>query len=207
MPRARNATTGGENIARTSSIPRQPEALLDGSVISRRTSLSLPPGMPLERWRDVGRHIFTINDSSGWWLGDWLIYGQSYYPDRYRLAIAETALSYQTLRNYAWIASRFSLSRRRPGLSFQHHAEVASLKHDEQESWLSQAEHFGWSRNELRRRVRSCSRPELPPGRTSVSISVSAERRTRWEKAAASQSLKLSEWIVSVLDETAGCAA
>ena len=41
-------------------------------------------------------------------------------------------LDYQTLRNYAWVARRFAMSRRRDTLSFGHHAEVPALPEPEQ---------------------------------------------------------------------------
>jgi hypothetical protein len=41
--------------------------------------------------------------------------------------IVATGLDYQTLRNYAAVARRFELSRRRDNLSFHHHAELCAL--------------------------------------------------------------------------------
>ena len=61
-----------------------------GVAMTRRTSLQLPPGLALSEWRHLGRQMFVITDSSAWWLGDWLIYGQSHFPDRYKRAVAET---------------------------------------------------------------------------------------------------------------------
>jgi hypothetical protein len=42
--------------------------------------------------------------------------------------------------NYAWVARRFELSRRRDTLTFGHHAELAALREPEQGSWLDQAQ-------------------------------------------------------------------
>jgi len=67
-------------------------------------------------------------------------------------------LDYGTLRNYAWVARRFALSRRRDMLSFGHHAEVAAMPEAEQEYWLGKAEELSWSRNQLRREVRASLR-------------------------------------------------
>ncbi|MFE7133462.1 LmbU family transcriptional regulator [Streptomyces sp. NPDC057638] len=198
--------------AATDAAPPAPKAPLS----TCRTALDLPADMSLERWKSVGRHIFVISDSSGWWLGDWLIYGQAHYPQRYKAAIADTSLSYQTLRNYAWIAGRFPVGRRHSGLSFQHHAEVASLDEGEQDRWLGLAASSGWSRNELRRHVRESrgrahERPQrrtpaaprdaaLRTGRGAIQFRLSSERRIHWEKAAANEGLELSAWILAVLD-------
>ena len=80
------------------------------------------------------------------------------YEGRYREAVERTGLDYQTLRNYARIARRFEVSRRRETLSFGHHAELASLSEPEQDFWLRKAEQFSWSTSRLRREVRASLR-------------------------------------------------
>lgn len=77
------------------------------------------------------------------------------FSDLHLRAIEACGLDYQTLRNYAWVARKFELDRRRETLSFQHHAEVSSVAPGEQDKWLDPAEEFNWSRNELRRNIRA----------------------------------------------------
>jgi hypothetical protein len=177
---------------------------VDGSAATRRTALLIPQGLSLDSWRNLGRQIFVITDSSGWWLGDWLIYGQAHYPDRYKRAIAETALDYQTLRNYAWIARQFAPHRRRERLSFQHHAEVASMPPDEQDAWLTRAEQAAWSRNELRRQIRGMRTAGRSGGEVvHIQMEVIPDRQQRWQQAAESAEQDLVAWIVSILDGAA----
>lgn len=57
---------------------------------------------------------------SSWCLCDWLAHGEDAFTGRYRDAVERTALDYQTLRNYAWLARPLALSRRRDTLSFAH---------------------------------------------------------------------------------------
>jgi hypothetical protein len=175
--------------------------------MTRRTGLALPPNIPLDEWSRIGRQIFVVHESSSWWLGDWLIYGQSQYPDRYKRAIAETSLDYQTLRNYAWVARRFGISRRRESLSFQHHAELASLPESEQDEWLDRAEKFAWSRNGLRNRLKasrsSQNGEKAAHERLNIQMNVLPDRKERWQEAAASTEQDLLSWIVSILDEAA----
>jgi hypothetical protein len=176
-----------------------------GIVLTRRTSLDLPPRIPLDEWSRIGRHIFAIADSSAWWLGDWLIYGQSQYPDRYKRAIEETGLDYQTLRNYAWVARRYPESRRRGGVSFQHHAEVASLPAAQQDEWLDRAEKQGWSRNELRRRIKAGRDHAGEPVDEvlRIQMNIPSDRRQRWVEAASAMRQDLAGWIVANLDSAA----
>jgi hypothetical protein len=126
-------------------------------AILPRMGLELPSSvkLPFERWLHIGEFLSTVRTSSAWCLGDWLVYGETAYTGRYRDAIRHTSLDYQTLRNYAWVARRFPMSRRHELLSFGHHAEVASLTEPEQDFWLRKAESMGWSTSRLRREVRA----------------------------------------------------
>src|SRR5262249_45169629 len=148
-----------------------------------------------------------IASYSAWWLGDWLIYGEQAYGDRYRQVVTDTSLGYQTLRNYAWVAKAFPVSRRRDGLSFGHHSEVVALSDDEQDIWLDQAERSNWSRNRLRRELRAAksANRRTPDDEVSVhtrvvKIDVLTERHDRWQSAAEQQNCSVANWIIATLD-------
>ncbi|TCC36288.1 LmbU family transcriptional regulator [Kribbella speibonae] len=206
---------------------------IQGSV-SKETPVRLQksglifPGDPNFRiWELVGMELLRAANSSAWWIADWLAYGESTFQDRYQEAVRKTSLSYQTLRNYVWVARQFALPRRRDHLSFGHHAEVAALDPPEQDYWLRKAEEFTWSRNKLRMEVRASlrerrlaqSKPdtdedsvEVTPvpagGRTSatmdnveaVNFKLPREQLNRLTLAANSHGLSLEEWVVLVLD-------
>lgn len=173
-------------------------------VQARRVGLQLPAMLPLSEWQHVGTQLALLWDSSAWWLADWLLYGEKAYPDRYRRAIDGTGLHYKTLRNYAWIGRRFPPSRRHPSLSFQHHAEVAALSEREQDLWLLRAETENWSRNALRKAVRSSARNassrESEDTIAEVRFAVGKEKHARWELMAKHRGLTVNDWIVSTLD-------
>jgi hypothetical protein len=145
--------------------------------------------------------------ASAWWLGDWIVYGERTYGDRYRAALERTSFDYKTLRNYAWVARHVDVSRRRDKLSFQHHAEVAALPQAQQDLWLGRAETQGWSRNELRRRLaaerrrRSARRQRGPV--VVVRMEIPEPRERRWRQAARSSEQGLAEWLTAVADEAA----
>lgn len=185
---------------------------LDRTVIPRRTGLQFPTHIPFSNWESIGRQLSLIADSSAWWLGDWLVYGEKQYADRYRTAIERTSLDYQTLRNYAWVARRFGLARRRDKLSFAHHAEVAALSPAEQDLWLQRAEEYSWSRNRLRKELRQAAalkNGEAPGGDASSSTGVklqlnpSQEQLERWERAARTQNCDLVNWMMLALERFA----
>jgi hypothetical protein len=199
-------TAGGGLLRQTPGAGWRP---LPGTAFAKQTSFSLPPATPLQEWSRIGRQLNALSASSAWWLGDWLIYGQAEYPDRYKQAVEQTALDYQTLRNYAWVARRYTVTRRRADLSFQHHAELASMTPPDQDLWLDRAEKFGWSRNELRNRVRASRRADrtgIDHGDRTLKIqmSVPPSQKERWMQASATESEQdFQAWMVAVLDSAA----
>ncbi|MFF0744433.1 LmbU family transcriptional regulator [Streptomyces sp. NPDC004111] len=204
---AATGATAGAPAAPGAAAPAVPAGSDAASApVAEGTSLRLPPSLPLDEWQDLGRKIFGAADSSSWWLGDWLVYGRSAYPDRYRRAVEETLLDYQTLRNYAWVARRYAPHRRRAGLSFQHHAELASLPENEQEYWMDRAERLNWSKSFLRNRVRAARQGEEPAAveqRVDIHLNLPQERRDRWSQAALDAEQDLQTWAMSMLDDAA----
>jgi hypothetical protein len=144
-----------ERVTRPAVAAAEGRPAASGLVVVPRTGLVFPRRLPFAAWLGIGAQLAAVATSSAWCLGDWLVYGQAAYGGRYRDAIERTGLDYQTLRNYAWVAGRFELSRRRDTLSFGHHAEVAALPAPEQDFWLRKAEEFHWSTMRLRREVRA----------------------------------------------------
>jgi hypothetical protein len=109
-------------------------------------------------WVRHGRWLGALGRGSGWWIGDWLRYGNSRYGDRYGAAAGVTGYDQQSLRNMAYVAGRFEVPRRRGALSFSHHAELAALAVEEQDLWLDRAEAGEWSLRSLRSELRSARR-------------------------------------------------
>jgi hypothetical protein len=166
--------------------------------------------MPFVEWTTVGQRLARVASVSSWWLGDWLLFGQRSYGQRYREAVDATDLDYQTLRNYASVARRFPPSRRHSNLSFQHHAEVAPMSEAEQDLWLARAQAGGWSRNALRRQLAlhraSTRRPGPAATNVVVRVEVTREDELRWRQAAACDELELREWLHRVVDAAAEAA-
>lgn len=202
-------------------------------ILLPRIGLRLPQRLAFDKWVTIGQQLSTVITSSAWCLGDWLVYGEAAFTGRYREAIEQTSLDYQTLRNYAWVARRFPMSRRRDKLSFGHHAEVAALPEPEQDFWLRKAEDFSWSRNQLRREVRGSLRERAqpcPPGMPAdppcdtgtepeqvapmgvrastvpvkIEIRVSAELLELFESQAQTLGLSVEAWARVVLSQAAG---
>lgn len=172
-------------------------------MLVTRVGLQIETALTFDTWERAGLKFAQITDSTAWCLGDWLIYGQSEFSDRYKRAIEAANLDYQTLRNYAWVARRFSLARRRVSLSFQHHAEVAALRPEIQDQFLDLAEAGGWSRNELRRQVRGLKTESSDSVTTIGAMRVNSVQVRRWREAAEQLSCKFEDWIMRSLDDAA----
>ena len=203
---------GGTAATVPQVAPRQTRATASAPrrvpVLTTRVGLQMPAKMAYDEWERAGRQLADVLDSSSWWLGDWLVYGKKRYPDRYKQAISATALDYQTLRNYAWVCRRFPIPRRHPALSFQHHAEVASLTPDQQDEWLGKAEALDWSLHALRRELKAgaVGRRKRESDQLIVKLPATSAQQERWRLAATASGADIEKWIVMILDDAAETA-
>tara|TARA_R100000742_G_C4277690_1_gene99780 strand:- start:1357 stop:2130 length:774 start_codon:yes stop_codon:yes gene_type:complete len=90
-------------------------------------------------YQEIGRMVQASVFNHQWWVGDWIIYGEDYFPDKYSQAIEVTGMAAQTLMNYRWVASKFPPERRVPELSFTAHKQLASLTEEEQDAIIKLA--------------------------------------------------------------------
>jgi hypothetical protein len=139
-----------EGVASGPPIPRS----------RRRLALGWEPPEKLDRagWLAAGNRLAEFGRVNNWWLGDWIRYGTARWGEKYIEAAKITGLDGKTLRNIAYVASRFDLSRRRDNLTWTHHAEAAALPSDQQEEWLDRAFAQRMSPADLRLELRSARR-------------------------------------------------
>jgi hypothetical protein len=101
--------------------------------------LNLPPNLTFDQWDRIGRQLQLADIAIQWWIGDWLVYGEHRWGDKYAQAIEVTGRREQTLKNYHFVASSIEKSRRRYELNYSIHAEVAPLEPEEQDRVLAKA--------------------------------------------------------------------
>lgn len=114
----------------------------------------------IHEWTTAGRRIGAVSRAIQWLLGDWIAYGNLKFGERYVRASRITGYDTQSLMNMVYVASRFSVSRRRENLSWSHHEAVAALDDEKQDYWLDQAFEHRWSVADLRMMLRSARRKE-----------------------------------------------
>ena len=142
VPRARETT------AARSGIEVTPTAWLSEDNIG------------MAEWAEQGRRLGVIGRGAGWWIGDWLRYGNERFGERYVRASRITGYDVQTLMNMVYVASRFEPEERREGLSWSHHAEVAAHAVEERSRLLDMAESERLSVRCLREELRRARRVE-----------------------------------------------
>lgn len=118
-------------------------------------------------WLATGRRLGAIGRCSQWWIGDWVRYGTARWGEKYAEAARVTGYDIASLRNMAWVASRFDLSLRNDKLTWSHHVLLAPLDVRDQRRWLQRASEERLSVADLRLELRA-----LREGVTKVSRSV-----------------------------------
>jgi hypothetical protein len=137
---------GGPALEITSRKP-QPD---EGADSSKDTdghgdifALAWQPDREIDRreWILVGQRLASFTRCSQWWIGDWIRYGSTTWGEKYADAIRITGQDAGTLRNWAYVASRFPLSLRSDKLSWSHHVLIAPFATvSERKAWLERAE-------------------------------------------------------------------
>lgn len=154
------------NSPQTLPTPVPPKDLATGVVRGGQTGPARPsgaisrvawePGEDLDRseWLATGRRLGTIGRCSQWWIGDWIRYGTTKWGEKYAEAARVTGYDVASLRNMAWVASRFDVSLRSDKLAWSHHVLLAPLEPDEQRYWLARASTERFSVTDLRQALR-----------------------------------------------------
>jgi hypothetical protein len=125
-----------------------------------------PADMDKPAWVRSGRRLGALGRVSNWLIGDWVREGVTRWGERYAEASKITGFDPHSLRNMAYVASRFDLSLRRDNLTWSHHALIAALARDEQIYWLDRASELRWSVSDLRTMMRVHARRQTRASKT-----------------------------------------
>lgn len=123
-------------------------------VTETETGLSFRGDTPIEVWGALTERLLAAHRKLEFCLADAINFGDRAYGERYAQWVDEVGLSKRTIANIAYIGRKVDASRRREGVSFSHHAEVAALPPADQEALLDRAIDQGLTRYQLRDAVR-----------------------------------------------------
>jgi hypothetical protein len=115
-------------MAAVSPVARSAAVSVRDKPVLTSTSWNVDARLDMRDWLRYGRRLGLLGRSVNWWIGDWLGYGNAAYGERYSRASRATGYDAQS-----------EPERRREGLSWSHHAELAALELAEQECWLTLA--------------------------------------------------------------------
>src|SRR3990167_5139105 len=96
-----------------------PSKLPSGVKITE-TGMVLAPGMDYAVWAELGKAIGRSSRVMVWALGDWLVYGEHAYGEKYVQAAEGTGYDSGTLMNLNSLCSRVPREVRREGLAPGH---------------------------------------------------------------------------------------
>src|SRR5918998_5974009 len=144
-----SAVTTNECSADDQPAQRQVDSIAPRSAKLTNVSWSAADALSFEQWVRDGRRLGMIGRGVGWWIGDWLRFGNARYGEKYVRASKITGYDVQTLMNMVYVASNIEPARRRESLSWSHHAELAALSPAEQDDWLDRAEECRLSARDL----------------------------------------------------------
>jgi hypothetical protein len=179
---------------------------LGSHVRASSVALTIDDGVEYVTWAEIGERLALLVNGSAWWIGDWINYGFAEYGQKYEEALAATGLSYAALTNIAYVCDHVDISRRRENLSFSHHAEVAPLDREAQDTWLLRAETERLSVMALRDAIKgqkALPAHELPLRLTLTLPAAESGRVERWKQAAEAEGEDFALWVAEACDAKA----
>lgn len=129
-------------------ISRNPNYSFTPTGIDFKEALSHP------EWDDLGKMLAAMHKVLGFFVGDWINFGEKAYREKYKKALATTGIPYNTLKNYASVAKRVKPALREKNLGFEFHSSVAKFKSFEQKKWLEMAETHNLSIRRFRKSIK-----------------------------------------------------
>lgn len=154
-----------EHIALAPVAPGAMQLLLDlesSGALTPRT-MNLPADIDYDRYESLGAFLGEFKSRVNFYLGDWLIFGEGTFAERWSQACEATGLAEQTLLRIMAVCRNVPAARRRDALSFSVHAAVQSQDVRSQNLWLKRAEQHGWGYAELRKAMQAARHDEKPP--------------------------------------------
>lgn len=139
----------------------------ENGITVLNNGLDFSGSVPYETWEKKGKELHGLiklyEANVRWWIGDWMVYGERAYPERYSQALEADMYSSGTVRNCAYVCRNVPPENRVNGLSFDHHYLVAKMPSEEQRRFLAEAAENMWSVRDLSRAIKGLSPQKALP--------------------------------------------
>src|SRR3990172_4991000 len=150
--------------AESSLLPAVLRSFENDGIVASDTGLTFTnPDLSWDRYQelaewlgDYGQALKRADAAYLFWVGDTLNAGFDIFGEegaQVTDVFERRRMSYQRQMNVQSVCRRVPKDRRRDGVYFEHHAEVASLQPNDQRRWLKIAAVEGISKSELRLRI------------------------------------------------------
>jgi len=103
-----------------------------------------------DQWAAYGHQLQTADTAVNWAIGDWVLFGETHWPDRAIEATAATGLSQATISRAVTVARRFSPERRRAEVPWSVYRELVALDPADQDRYVAMAADNGLSSRAVR---------------------------------------------------------
>lgn len=146
------------------TIPKVRPIVIGGYTL-HATGVRIQGRPSFDDHQGVGDFIQRTYEASGFWLADWLRYGESRadWQDKIEQAIEVRGITAKTAKNIRAVG-RIEPARRRDDVHFSLHETVSGLSPEEQTHWLEEASSHGWNQRELRMEIRAARRRKIIEG-------------------------------------------
>ncbi len=112
------------------------------------------PNMPYQQAESIGYVLGDMHKSIQFAMGDWLIYIETQYPERWSQMAEALGVSEEKKREYRRVSAAVPRSVRRKNVDWSHHRAVAPLEPAQQREWLKKVETERMSHHALRDALR-----------------------------------------------------
>jgi hypothetical protein len=140
-----------------------------------RLGLKVESRITYGEWVQLLRKVYLVFDSSAWWLGDCLAFGEHAYHEKYSVAVRDLGLSHSRVKELTYVSANVPRDRRRAEVSWSHHRLVAPLSSDDQVRWLQAAAAGSWSKRELHEAITRDHVQQRQPRRRAAPASADVE--------------------------------
>ncbi len=131
------------------------ELELSGALTATSLDLSSRPDLTYDQLETLVAYWGYVHNTSRWALFDTLRAIEMRHGDLVAQAAELTGLAPSSIENGMSIVNKVPKSRRRAGVHFSTHAEVAALSPNDQRHWLRIAEEESLTKAELRARIQA----------------------------------------------------